>query len=138
MEEDTFAERNHAKKVVDTMDQVEMDDAEPEPTTDVKRQVIYGLEDVPPWYATAVFGFQVSGVSGAHFIFMKVRYVLKDFFYFRDYKNVKKIKSILKSSAILKCASQKENQLILNYNDMILTGSCFSNLFLQLFAAFSG
>ena len=64
MEEDTLSERNHAQKPVDTMDKVEIDDVDSAPTTDVKRQVIYGLEDVPPWYATAVFGFQVSRVPG--------------------------------------------------------------------------
>ncbi len=32
--------------------------AEPE-VYRTKKQVVYGLEDVPPWYATALFGFQV-------------------------------------------------------------------------------
>ena len=64
MEEDTSSERKHAQKAVDTTDQVEMDDVESGPAIDVKCQVIYRLEDVPPWYATAVFGFQVSRVPG--------------------------------------------------------------------------
>ena len=31
-----------------------------EPETCKRRQVVYGLEDIPPWYATILFGFQVS------------------------------------------------------------------------------
>ena len=37
-----------------------------------KKRLVYGLEDVPPWYATILFGFQVKAPIQFYYQFFHI------------------------------------------------------------------